>query len=601
MKKLRTYYERELATLHGFCREFAAAYPAQAHQLGMAGHDGDDPHIARFIQASALSNARIARLIDDNDSKLTEALLSVNYPHYVQPLPSATIVCASNTAGGDAIHTLPAGAMLSAMTDDGQACRFRSTWDVLLAPVTLTGADFTPIAQGMPPQAQATVSIAVAASSRVSLEQLALPALRVFIDAEPPLCAILRDALLMQARCAQIELPDGCRIALPEIPLQPAGFAAHEALVPAMAASHPALRLVTEYFAFPDKFHFFDIVWPALAPHLPEDCRAFTLHLGLAGIPATSHEARSLAALSARHFVLGCTPAVNLFPLGAQPIEWRHAAADYPLLPAADPGQFCDIHSVTGVTALRTVDGASELTEFRRFYSLRHGDGGAQRGRYYLLRRDPVMALSRPELAMRIAFVDTRQEPLALADASMSIGLLCTNGDTPCRLRHGVRHEILADAGMSMLRLHLLRRPIPSCRFNTEEQWRLISHLSLSQGALLRQGAAGLREILALYDLQQSPVAQRQIAGIIALEHRTARAWIHDGMQQALLHGVEVLVTLDEEAYAGSSMHLFIQMLDHFFGLQVSLTSFSQLTILSHTTGKEILRCPPRNGPVTLL
>lgn len=600
MKKLRAYYERELGTLHGFCREFSAAFPAQAHQLGMAGGAGDDPHIARFIQASALSNARIACLIDDNDSKFTEALLSVNYPHYVQPFPSAAIVCARNTAAGDTVQTLAAGTMMSATTDDGQTCRFRSAWDVLLAPVVLAGASYSPSCDA--PAVSATIRITLAgASDRTHLEQLAMPALRVFIDAEPALCAAVRDALLMRAVCAHIELADGRRIALAEVPLLPAGFAPHEALVPGMAASHPALRLLTEYFAFPDKFQFLDIAWPVLARHLPDGCRAFTLQIGLSGIAATSYTARNLAALTNRHLVLGCTPVVNLFPLAAQPIEWRHSAADYPLLPAADAGQFCDIHSVTGVTALRAEHGAGQLAEFRPFYSLQHGDDSAARGRYYLLRRDPVVALTRPQLAMRIAFVDTRKEPLAMADASMSISLLCTNGDTPCRLRHGPRSSITADSGMSMLRLQLLRPPAPSCRFDTGEQWRLLSHLALSQGALLQRGASGLREILALYDLQQSATSQRQIAGIVALDHQAARAWIHDGWQKALLHGVEVRITLDEDAFAGGSLHLFAQVLDHFFGLQVHVTSFSQLTILSHATGKELLRCPPRNGTATLL
>lgn len=607
MKKLRAYYERELGTLHGFCQEFAATFPAQAHQLGLVGGAGDDPHIARFIQASALSNARIACLIDDNDSKLTEALLSVNYPHYVQPFPSAAMVCARNMAAGDTVHTLAAGTMMSATTDDGQICRFRSAWDVLLAPVVLADASFTPYchaptAAGKTPAATAAISIVIAgASERTHLEQLALPALRVLIDAEPSLCAALRDALLMHAVGADIELPDGRHIALPQIPLRPAGFAEHEALVPGMAVSHPALRLLTEYFTFPDKFNFVDIDWPVLVNHLPQGCRTVTLHIGLSGISATSPAARSLAALSARHLVLGCTPVVNLFPLAAQPIEWRHSAVDYPLLPGADPGQFCDIHSVTSVTALRTDQGAGQLAEFRPFYSLRHGDDGAGRGRYYLLRRAPVMALTRPQLAMRIAFVDTRQEPLAMADASMSINLLCTNGDVPCRLRHGPQSNITADAGMSMLRLQLLGQPAPPCRFNSGEQWRLISHLSLSQGALLQQGASGLREILALYDWQQSPTSQRQIAGITALDHQAARAWLYDGWQKALLHGVEIRITLDEDAFAGGSLHLFAQMLDHFFGLQVHVTSFSQLTILSHATGKELLRCPPRNGTVALL
>jgi type VI secretion system protein ImpG len=44
-------------------------------------------------------------------------------------------------------------------------------------------------------------------------------------------------------------------------------------------------------------------------------------------------------------------------------------------------------------------------------------------------------------------------------------------------------------------------------------------------------------------------------------------------------HGVNVRVTLDEEAYAGSGIHIFAQMLDKL-----------------HATGKELLRCAARNG-----
>jgi type VI secretion system protein ImpG len=37
-------------------------------------------------------------------------------------------------------------------------------------------------------------------------------------------------------------------------------------------------------------------------------------------------------------------------------------------------------------------------------------------------------------------------------------------------------------------------------------------------------------------------------------------------------------------------------VLDHFFGLYVHCQSFTQLTVFSHDSGKELIRCHPRNG-----
>ena len=68
----------------------------------------------------------------------------------------------------------------------------------------------------------------------------------------------------------------------------------------------------------------------------------------------------------------------------------------------------------------------------------------------------------------------------------------------------------------------------------------------------------------------------------------------------AYLRGTEVTVTLDEEAFAGTGLHMFAQLLDHLFGLHVHLSSYTQLVIISSINGKELLRCLPRNGALSL-
>ena len=64
----------------------------------------------------------------------------------------------------------------------------------------------------------------------------------------------------------------------------------------------------------------------------------------------------------------------------------------------------------------------------------------------------------------------------------------------------------------------------------------------------------------------------------------------------ALMPGVEILVTLDEAAFVGGGMHLFVQVLDHFFGLYGQINVYSQLVVLSKRTGDELWKCPPRSA-----
>jgi type VI secretion system protein ImpG len=66
------------------------------------------------------------------------------------------------------------------------------------------------------------------------------------------------------------------------------------------------------------------------------------------------------------------------------------------------------------------------------------------------------------------------------------------------------------------------------------------------------------------------------------------------------VHGLEVRITVDEDGFAGASLHAFAEVLEHFFALYVHLNSFVQLVILSASTRLELIRCPPRNGDLPL-
>lgn len=614
MDELLPYYERELGFLRRYSREFAERYPKIAGGLLMAGDVCEDPHIERMIQSFALLSSRVSKRLDDDYPELTEALFEVLYPHYLRPFPSCSIARMDYSGAAAqlaAATSIPRGTKLNTRPVKGGACTFRTAYDVTVAPVSLPFARFDPVIEApesvlLPPAVTSRISMTIAVTSaQVGLAQLNLKQLRVFIDGEPSFCAALRDALFIRTVSAYVETPGTGRwIALGKIPIAPVGFEEDDALIPFAARAHPAYRLLTEYFAFPEKFNFFDIDLEAIAAALPPGCREFTLHLALKGIRSDSNIARLLGVMSAGNVLLGCTPVTNLFTQKGEPIRLTHAAAQYPVVGDARRAFAYEVYSIDSVKMVRQTPQGETVTEFRPFYSLRHGEVPEKSGHYWIMRRDETLASNSPGYETEISIVDIDFDPAAVETDTLSLDLTCSNRDLPATLAYGLPGGDLFLKGDSVLNsISFLRKPTESYRFERSggAHWRLVSHLSLNHLSLAQAGLEAFQEMLALYDLPRSATSQRQIGSIVGIEHKAAKAWLAGNPFTCMVRGMEVRITIDEEGFVGSGIHAFAQVLDRFLGLYVHANSFTQLVMVSKKTGEELLRCLPRSGDLNLV
>ncbi|MEG1054308.1 MAG: type VI secretion system baseplate subunit TssF, partial [Janthinobacterium sp.] len=187
---------------------------------------------------------------------------------------------------------------------------------------------------------------------------------------------------------------------------------------------------------------------------------------------------------------------------------------------------------------------------------------------------------------------------------TLSLELSCTNRDLPAQLTYGLRGgDLFLEGGSSVRSISFLRKPTESQRFERGRgaHWRLISHLSLNHLSLSGSGLEAFQEMLTLYDLPRSATSQRQISGIAAIEHKAANAWLPGNPFACLVRGIEVRLTLDEEAFVGSGIHAFAHIVECFLGLYVHANSFTQLVVLSKKSGEELLRCKPRSGDLSLV
>ena len=253
---------------------------------------------------------------------------------------------------------------------------------------------------------------------------------------------------------------------------------------------------------------------------------------------------------------------------------------------------------------VRQTPRGESIVEFRPFYSLRHGQMPEKSGHYWLMRRDPLLAERSPGYETQISLVDIDFDPADVETDTLSIELTCTNRDLPALLSYGLRGgDLFLEGGSTVQSISFLRKPTPSYRFERGRgaHWRLISQLSLNHLSLSGGGIDAFREMLTLYDLPRSPSSQRQIGGVLAVEHRPATAWLPGNPFACMVRGIEVRLTIDEEAFVGSGIDAFAHIVERFLGLYVHANSFTQLVIVSNKTGGELLRCTPRSGDLSLL
>ena len=403
MDDLLKAYELEVVQLRLLTGEFARRYPKVAGKLQISGDVCDDPHVERLIQSVALIAARISTRLDDDYPQFTERLLDLLHPHYMRPFPSCAIVRFDRGPGVDGtalpVKRIARGSLMESAQVEGVHCRFRTVYDVVESAVSIDSAKFSalinaPPSVRLPMEVSCSIDIEIGNAAGLALDEQSH--LRLFVDGGASFSATLLDTIFMNAVCAHLELEDGSWVALPAIPLRRVGLSEDESLIPFEARSHRAYRTLTEYFAFPEKFNFFDIDLRALFDHAGVDFKRVTLHLGCSGVRADSNVARMLRGLSATNFVPGCTPAVNLFEQAGVPITVSGLTADYPVQAHAHRPQGYEVYSVNSVNMVRQRGGTCSQTEFRPFYSLRHGEDAAAAGHYWVMRHDETVAAMSP-------------------------------------------------------------------------------------------------------------------------------------------------------------------------------------------------------------
>jgi type VI secretion system protein ImpG len=597
---LLNYYERELTFIREMGAEFAKKYPKIAGRLQLEPDRCDDPFTERLIEAFAFLSGRIHKKIEDDFPEITESLLSIVYPHYIRPIPSMSIVRFEPIK-----QTIPPvgyeidkNAVLYSKSVGGTACQYATSYPVTIWPVDVVSARLQdPVKQigG----AQQILLIQLKAYKSQSISKIEWEKLRFFLNGPHQHVFHLYELLFNHVCHVECEAMNSRGkkevITLTPEDISPVGFDSDEGVLPYSKRSFPGYILLFEYFCFPEKFLFFDLQGlNRLKGKGFKDTLDIRIYL--------DKEAKSNLVINEDTFCINATPAINLFNRIAEPIRVEQRKTEYRVVSDVRRQNSTEVYSVNGVTSSSQSSPGKEV-DFKPFYSIRHHldeEDSLGRRAFWHVERRPSGKKGDSGTEVFLSFADLDFNPADPGVEALTVHVTCTNRDLPVRLSFGESSgDFSMETAAPVSRINSLIKPIPTRRpsLGAALQWRLISHLSLNYMSIVQGGEDALREILSLYDFDNSPATRQQINGIVSLssQHITKR------MGQGFCRGVEVTIEFDEDKFVGAGLYLFACVLERFLAQYVSVNSFSKLIVKTIQKKEAIKQWPPRNGNRVLL
>jgi type VI secretion system protein ImpG len=608
---LLEYYERELTFLRHMGAEFAGRYPKVASRLLLEPTKCEDPHVERLLQGFAFLAARVHLKIDDDLPEISQSLLELIYPHYVRPVPSVSVVEFHVDPEQGKLTTgfrIPRESLLYSRPVAGTPCKFRTCFDTTLWPVSIESAEWKtperispPIKTG--PEVMAVLRLELRCFQEISFAKLELDSLRLFLHAESNLAYTLYE--LLGNNCKQIIVRDitpGAKrqpVVLPPSALVPAGFEEDQAILPYPKRSFAGYRLLQEYFAFPQKFLFFDL------GGLDRVCRA-----GFGGAAEVlilfspferSERQQSLeVSVSKDTFRLGCSPVINLFEQTSEPILLDQRRHEYLVVPDARRKKTTETFSINNVLGVKPH--AAGTVEYSPFYSYHHQSDSRQA--FWFSTRRECGWRTDGATDVYVSLVDLSGQPASPDEDSITLRLTCFNRDLPSRLPFGNPDgDLELEGGGPIRKVVALLKPTNMIQppLGKALHWRLISQLSLNYLSIVEGGTGALREILRLYNFGDLAFHERQIQGIVSVNSHPCLTQITSEDGVSFARGRKVEIEFDEEHFTGSGVYLFASLIERFLGLYVSLNSFSMLATRTRQRKEALRQWPPRTGSRVLV
>lgn len=610
--RLLDYYEAELKYLRDQSQNFAKSHQTAGRRLGLNSTE-PDPYVERLLEGVAFLSSRVRLKIDDQFPEFTHQLLEAIQPHYLAPTPSICIAAFEPNKGDQGLtagYNVPRRSQLVAEPQGKSRTPiiFETGHEVTLWPLVITKAEYihsraaaAKYATQVDRQVQAAIKLRLESTEGIELNTVEVDSLDIFLEGTEAVPnelyrQIIGEAVAVVANPVDDQMGDGILLDLPE----QHGFDTEDALLPNDGRSLGAYRMLSEYFACPERFRFFKLC-------------------GLKKVVAKANKAVEVTILLSRsseilrqsinegNFRLFVTPAINLFEKQMNRVSYkpenhqikvvadRSARLDYEIFRLLDVKVFSrgnrEPQSAKPLYAYGAgLYEASSAIYYSKSVKMRTLSWPERRalGREYYIGTDTFIRLTCPG---DVEQLDDIKE--------LSIRAHVTNRELPEELkRSGIRE--LSITGVPAQNVTIISgptRPLPPMGIG-DSAWRVIGHLTPNYTAFIPEGSGDaemLRNHLALYGRQDDSVMRSQIDGLLSIKSRPITRRIDGHGEFAMARGLKIDVEMDESVYDRASSFLFSALVERFLSEFCTINSFTETRFHSNAKG-EIAAWPPRIG-----
>jgi type VI secretion system protein ImpG len=583
MSDFEKFYEEEMRFLMEGGQEFAEAFPERARHLNITTVEDRDPYVERLFEGFAFLTGRIRQKLEDDFPEFSQNLMEMVDPAFLRCMPSlAMLQIAFRPNLLPKPYMIPRGTLFlsNPVGAEQSVCRFQSTQDVLINPITLTSAEtvhHAVLGEG--------IRLGFQIDAGADMAQLNLGELPIYLHGERSLGYFLHYYFTGKINQILLEGEGGPKSLGGQELVEAGGFGENESLLPPMDNSFEGSRFLQEFFCFEEKFRFIKIRGLDKIGEWPEGGR-FSLSFHFREpIPQGKR-------VKPENFRLHATPVVNLFPAQAEPVNLNHKHFEYPVY--ADSSRKTEIYEVLSVTGVDKATGAQR--PFHKFSEFRHqilAKGTEAEDSFFQVKQE----LKGKNRFQTYLSVGTHRRVEELQEEFLSISILGTNGTVP-------REEILENgivnphAGFPTFChfTNFTRPTVPIYPPKSDHYlWYVLSLMNMNYRSLCQKG--NLKEVLSLYDWTHGAVNRKIIDGVAGASAEKRNFLL--GHQ--LVAGAEITVEIRDTAFSEpGELHIFARVLLEFFTQYSSINHLVSLKVLLQPSGKAFTLAP-REGRCHLI
>jgi type VI secretion system protein ImpG len=608
---IEKYFEREYNFLQVAGEEFAKKHPTLGSRLHLSERERKDPFVERLFEGFAFLAGRIHERLDDEFPEIAGGLLEILFPQLLKPFPSCCIMQAKHKQGTINNHiTIKRGSEIQTQTgkykvkykvysgpleksritekEEPAEFIFRTTQDLTVRPLKLDDVRIEESAKGT-----SSLVLKLQPDRNVNFEALGMNNFQIFIHGAASIKYNLHLYLskyvssvsvreLTDNKAQFIEIEDA-QISVPEFSSKSTGEGAYYSILPFSKQTFSGYRLLQEYFAFPEKFFFINIIGLGKF-NSSDDSNAFEIKIDFQRkLPKEKYP-------SINNILLHCTPIVNLFSRSSEEVVVSQRLPEYYVIPDLDRRKSREIYSVDTVigvsenkyeqykyipiTSQDILDSSDPEYVYKRFYSTFRRKLQSDMTETYIRLFGPSM--DQETFPKETLSIESTMSNGFLPSAYLEIGSIKEPLDFPA----GIEASNITKPAEEL-----------ECPDRQNYLWSLIAHLSAGYSSLAEPEK--LKSILNLYNWTKTHnnPNKKRIDGIRKIHQPKI---VNSIIDQSIIRGIEFHIEVDptEFEHGEGDINLMGMVLNNFLSQYVTINSYVHLKISELGTGKQYIWKP---------